>query len=56
MQTKGLGHSNATLKDKIDDFKIEWLCLPGAGAKQQQSLNKRFDALIKQAEKSSKKQ
>ena len=56
MQTKGLGHSKATLKDKTDDFKIEWLCLPGAEVKQQQSLNKRFNALIKQAEKSSKKQ
>lgn len=47
MKGQGLGHAVKDPKTAIKDFKLDWLCLPGADPKLQKNLEKRFQNAIK---------
>jgi len=47
MQSGGFGQASEDKQTKINEYKLDWYCLPGAEAKIQKELNQRFKRLIK---------
>ena len=51
LKTKGIANDNNSLENKVNEFEIDWLCLPGAETEQQKLLNQRFNSLIELVKK-----
>lgn len=46
MKSQGIGRSQVSKQEQIAEYKLDWLCLPGAEAALQEVLDKRFSALL----------
>jgi len=47
LKTKGIGRQAQNTKERLDELKLDWLCLPGAEPVQQAQLDKRFQTALK---------
>jgi len=46
MKTQGIGHDQVDRTSRLNELRIDWLCLPGADSKLQSLLDERFQGLI----------
>ena len=49
MKEQGFGNAPINTSAKMDELKLEWICLPGAEAKLQKKFDARFDTLFNKA-------
>ena len=47
MTQQGIGHATTSVAARLNDLKIEWLCMPGAETALQKQFDERFEKLLK---------
>ena len=47
MTQQGIGHATTSVAARLNDLKIEWLCMPGAETALQKQFDERFERLLK---------